>query len=598
MCLAAHPDDEDGAGLAFYGRLRGMKTYNLLFTRGEGGQNETGSELYEDLGALRTRETMEAAKILSTEAYFLGYPDFGFSKTAKETFKKWGDKDGVVARLVFFIRALKPDVIITNHDTVTTKPNRQHGNHQAVGISAYEAFERAADPTFHPEQLKDGITVWQAKKLFCRVLRTESSANNSSLVELDVKQRDSIRTSIEQIALEALHKHRSQGLGNISLAAMPESFRRHRYRLIRSDRQYAFDNNDLFSGLAPSSRTLALIKNAPTDSISPIRIVVSPNYLPFELPEETTQPQIHRTIAFSILKRFPGTINATIDVHGKNTLTILSHKNLSLVNDKYIDTLGIIFRKNQLVPDEQLAIEVRQMEHDRISDTAMAHDVVTFKSVPADYEHGALVGLVKTYDNTLEDIFNSFHVKYRLLDSTRLAKGDLRSYTAIVLDLRTFEFRTDAVQYANRLLEYAREGGNIICFYHKPNDWNGKGYAPYPIVLSAERVTQEDAPVAALKPNHPLLSSPNTLTPEDWMGWVQERSIYLPTDDTAKTSARYERLLAMSDEDEQQPSTSLLWANAGRGTYTYVSLVLYRQLRVLNTGAVKLLLNMISQPRH
>jgi len=152
MSLSAHPDDEGGGTLAYYGKLKGVSTFSIYFTRGEGGQNEIGSELYEDLGILRTRETLEAAKILGAEAHFLGFRDFGFSKTAKETFSMWGGKDSVLARLVYVIRALKPDVIITNHDTVTTKPNRQHGNHQAVGISAYQAFEKASDPSYHPEQ--------------------------------------------------------------------------------------------------------------------------------------------------------------------------------------------------------------------------------------------------------------------------------------------------------------------------------------------------------------------------------------------------------------------------------------------------------------
>ena len=76
MCLSAHPDDEDGATLAYYAKLQGVKTYSLFLTRGEGGQNEIGSQLYEDLGVLRTKETEAAAKILGSEIYFLGFPDF------------------------------------------------------------------------------------------------------------------------------------------------------------------------------------------------------------------------------------------------------------------------------------------------------------------------------------------------------------------------------------------------------------------------------------------------------------------------------------------------------------------------------------------
>src|ERR1700690_1149911 len=78
MGLSAHPDDEDAATLAYYARLKGVKTYSVFFTRGEGGQNEIGSELYEDLGALRTKETLASAELSGSEVYFLGFPDFGF----------------------------------------------------------------------------------------------------------------------------------------------------------------------------------------------------------------------------------------------------------------------------------------------------------------------------------------------------------------------------------------------------------------------------------------------------------------------------------------------------------------------------------------
>jgi len=122
MSLSAHPDDEDGATLAYYAKIKHVKTFSVFYTRGEGGQNEIGSQLGDDLGVLRTKETRDAATILGSEVLFLGFPDFGFSKTAKETFAMWGGHDSVLARIVYVIRALKPDVIITNHDTVTTKP--------------------------------------------------------------------------------------------------------------------------------------------------------------------------------------------------------------------------------------------------------------------------------------------------------------------------------------------------------------------------------------------------------------------------------------------------------------------------------------------
>ncbi|HUL43574.1 MAG TPA: PIG-L family deacetylase [Bacteroidota bacterium] len=496
MCLSAHPDDEDGATLAYYSRLKGVKTYSIFFTRGEGGQNETGSELYGDLGIVRTKETLEAAKILGSEVYFLGFPDFGFSKTAKETFAKWGGKDSVLARLVYVIRALKPDVIITNHDTVTTKPNRQHGNHQVVGITAYEAFAKAADPSFHPEQLNDSITVWQVRKLYNRSFRRGASADTSTdEVVLDMSVRDPGGTPIDELALEALRKHRSQGMDKLVMKDIPPFFRMHRYRLLCSNGNFPFDQHDLFSGIEPSARNRAAI------------------------------------MSWNISSR--GSTDEFRPYKGNAVFT-----------------------------------------------------------------PGITIGLVFTYDSTLEETMTSCGIPYRLVDSSALAAGNLMQFSTIILDLRTYEFRSDAARYNDRLLEYVRNGGNLICCYHKLGDWNGKNYAPYPLALTSERVTEEDALVTSLLPDQPLLNKPNRILPDDWNGWVQERSIYLPSDDTSRTSPRYLRILAMSDESETQPPTSLLWCAYGKGTYTYISLALYRQLRIANEGAVKLFFNLISQHQH
>ena len=98
-----------------------------------------------------------------------------------------------------------------------------------------------------------------------------------------------------------------------------------------------------------------------------------------------------------------------------------------------------------------------------------------------------------------------------------------------------------------------------------------------------------------LNPQHDLFNYPNKINQSDWDGWFQERNIYLPSDDTSKTSAMYERLLAMQDENDPVPSTSLLWAKYGEGTYTYCSLALYRQMKINHESAIKLFMNMISQ---
>jgi LmbE family N-acetylglucosaminyl deacetylase len=216
MCIAAHPDDEDGATLTVLRRKYGAHTVTVFSTYGEGGQNAIGPELYEELGAIRARETLKAAEIQGSEAYFLGLLDFGFSKSAAEAFRIWGHTEAL-RRMVLKIRQLRPDVIITNHNTTSG-----HGHHQATGRLALEAFDAAADARRFPEQLRGGLRVWQAQRLFVRVGAPGSAGNTTAaaseaesankIVTINRNERDDIRgeTYSEQ-ALRALQQHASQG---------------------------------------------------------------------------------------------------------------------------------------------------------------------------------------------------------------------------------------------------------------------------------------------------------------------------------------------------------------------------------------------------
>ena len=241
MDVSAHPDDEDGATLAYYRLKFGVRTYSVLFTRGEGGQNEKGPELYEELGVLRSRETEEAGRVLGAEVHFLNFMDFGYSKTASETFQKWGGEREALRRLVYVIRKYKPDILFTNHNTIDG-----HGNHQAVAITAIAAFDAAADSTFFPEQLREeGITVWQPRKLFFRAFgRSEPTAD----VSIDINALDSVRgKTYLDIAVEALRKHRTQGMERANLRAFTRG--KSLYKLVRANSLYEQDSTSFFSGI-------------------------------------------------------------------------------------------------------------------------------------------------------------------------------------------------------------------------------------------------------------------------------------------------------------------------------------------------------------
>lgn len=222
MCIAAHPDDEDGTSLIVMRRKYGAHTVSLFSTFGEGGQNAIGPELYEEMGAIRARETMAAAEIQGSEPHFLGLKDFGFSKSADEAFRVWGH-DEALRRMVLQIRKLRPDVIITNHSVA----NKDHGHHQATARLELEAFDAAADPKRFPEQLKDGVTVWQVQRLFVRSRgNAQAQADNSPVVTIDPNEQDPVRGVVyAEEALRALQKHATQGPWPKTFAEFAARFR-------------------------------------------------------------------------------------------------------------------------------------------------------------------------------------------------------------------------------------------------------------------------------------------------------------------------------------------------------------------------------------
>ncbi len=221
MCVAAHPDDEDGTSLTVMRHKYGAHTVSLFSTFGEGGQNAIGPELYEELGAIRARETMAAAEIQGSEPHFLGLKDVGFSKTRDEAFKFWGHEEAL-RRMVLEIRKLRPDVIITNHSTTSN----DHGQHQATALMVVEAFDAAADPTKSPEQLKDGVTTWQVQRLFVRVRGNQGPGGDSHVVYIDRNEQDPVRGVVYgEEALRALQQHATQGPWPKTFAEYANRFR-------------------------------------------------------------------------------------------------------------------------------------------------------------------------------------------------------------------------------------------------------------------------------------------------------------------------------------------------------------------------------------
>ena len=161
MHTTAHPDDENNSVIALYARGQGMRVALVTATRGDGGQNEIGPELFDAIGVLRTEELLAAHRWDGAEQYFTRAVDFGFSFSPEETIQKWGH-DEILGDFVRMIRTIRPDVVVTLPPTGTG--GGQH--HMVSAMLTYEAFAAAADPSRFPEQLQQGLRPWQIKKLY------------------------------------------------------------------------------------------------------------------------------------------------------------------------------------------------------------------------------------------------------------------------------------------------------------------------------------------------------------------------------------------------------------------------------------------------
>jgi len=225
MMTTAHPDDENNAMLAYFSHGKGYRTSLVTATHGEGGQNEIGPELFVPLAVLRTEELLAAHRYDGADQYFARAIDFGFSFSVEETFEKWGH-DEILGDFVRHIRTIRPDVIVGF--VFDGDGGGQH--HQASTRLALEAFRAAADPAKYPEQIKEGLRPWQAKKFYYtdtsgfgpprgpgpRVGGAPGPEAPSNTVFASGAQFDPVLgRTYDEIAAEARSMHKCQGMSQL-----------------------------------------------------------------------------------------------------------------------------------------------------------------------------------------------------------------------------------------------------------------------------------------------------------------------------------------------------------------------------------------------
>ncbi|MDC8104516.1 PIG-L family deacetylase [Chryseobacterium sp. PTM-20240506] len=174
------------------------------------------------------------------------------------------------------------------------------------------------------------------------------------------------------------------------------------------------------------------------------------------------------------------------------------------------------------------------------------------------------------------------------------SQSKLSQYDAIVLGVRANNTEKKLGRWMPFLWSYVKTGGNLVMQYNTNQDTTVDKLGIYNFSIANKRVTEENAAVTFLNPDHKLLNFPNKITPDDFKGWVQERGAYFP----AQWDAAYEPLFEMHDTDEEPLQGSTLYAKYGKGNFIYTPLAFFRQLPSGNVGAARLFFNFLSAQKN
>ena len=202
------------------------------------------------------------------------------------------------------------------------------------------------------------------------------------------------------------------------------------------------------------------------------------------------------------------------------------------------------------------------------------------------------IAYVEGAGDLIPDALTALGVEVETMDAANITLERLNTFDAVVVGIRAFNVK-EALAYKNRILwDYVAAGGNLLIQYNTSRRLKTNELSPLDLNLSRDRVSNEKAVVKILHPNHPILNQPNSITEEDFEGWVQERGLYFPN----QWDSKFIPLFEMNDEGESPKKGALLVAQFGKGRLVYTGLSFFRQLPAGVPGAYRLFFNLIAKP--
>ena len=213
------------------------------------------------------------------------------------------------------------------------------------------------------------------------------------------------------------------------------------------------------------------------------------------------------------------------------------------------------------------------------------------KLVRADIrKKGDRIGYIPGAGDDIPESLRQIGYSVKILSEPEITAKNLAQFSAVVLGIRAYNTQDRISNWLPELFAYVNEGGVVIAQYNTLADLKTNQFGPYPLEISRDRVTDENAQVRVLAPDNPLMNLPNKITPKDFDGWVQERGLYFPN----KWDPAWTPILSCNDPKEKPLDGGLLVAKSGKGFFVYTSYSWFRQLPAGVPGAYRLFANMLS----
>lgn len=203
---------------------------------------------------------------------------------------------------------------------------------------------------------------------------------------------------------------------------------------------------------------------------------------------------------------------------------------------------------------------------------------------------GELIGYIMGAGDKVPESLRQIGYKVELLKDADITTANLKKYDAVMVGVRAYNTNKRMKFHQKTLFEYVKNGGNMVVQYNTSRRIVTKQLGPYPLKLSRDRVTVEEAKMNFVDPKHPVLNTPNKLTQADFDHWVQERGLYFPNE----WDDKYQAIFSCNDPGETAKKGSLLVTKYGKGYYAYTGLSFFRELPAGVVGAYRLLANILS----